>query len=127
MADGQVRASTVVALGMVLVGIGSLGAITYADLTGDVTRADYEAYASNCDSLANETRLAETGLGREPRDLNRTAVQRCRNTTFAEYRQAQVESMRTTPFNPLQWLLYGGFGLAITVAGGVLLCQELRR
>jgi len=112
---------------MVLVGIGILGGITYANLTGEVTRAEYNEYANNCDALANETRLAETGIGREPVELNQTAVQWCQNTSYAEYRQAKVASMRTTPFNWKQWALYGGAGLIITGFGVVVLRQEWRR
>lgn len=118
--------SLAVALGLVLVGLGSLAGLAYVDITGEVTRAEYDAYASNCAALANETALAETGLGREPVELGPEAVQRCRNTTYVEYRRAQRDSMREAPLNAGQWALYGGFGLAIAGLGVVVLRQELR-
>ena len=126
--DGQGRdwGSLAVAMGLLLVGLGALAGLAYADLTGEVTRAEYDAYASNCEALANETALAETGLGREPVELGPEAVRRCRNTTYEEYRRAQLDSMREAPLNAGQWALYGGFGLAVAGAGAVLLRQELR-
>jgi len=120
------KPSVVIAAGLLVLGLGSLGGLAYADLTTTVTQAEYDEFTSDCERLENETELAETGIGRDPVELNQSTVEWCQNLSYEEYRQAQVDSLRAAPLNPWQWALYGGFGLAIAVAGAVLLRQELR-
>lgn len=116
-----------VALAFVLVlgGLSAIGAIAYADTTTTM-RADYEDYSRNCDALAGQTRLVDGGLGMQSETLNETHVQACKNTSFAEYRQARYESLRTTPVNPTQWAMYGGFAGSISAVGGYILFRQFR-
>lgn len=117
--------SLAVAVGIVIVGVGTLAAIGYANAT-PVTEADYEKFTRNCDDLEGEQRLVDGGLGMESERLNRTHVEACTNATYAEYTRARRASMRATPFNAGQWVLYGTMGIVLTLLGVVLVRQELR-
>ncbi|WP_276270708.1 hypothetical protein [Haloarcula litorea] len=127
-ADGDSnRATLAVAAGVALLGLASLAGLVYADATADVSRADFAEYRGDCAALAGETRLVDAGLGWRRVTLNESHVRACRNTTYAEYRRQRTRSLRTAPFSPLQWLLYGGFAGGIAVGGAILVRQELRR
>lgn len=124
--DGGVHRETVVVAGVVvLVGLGVLGGLVYADATTEVSRADYEAYTADCDALAGQTRVVEDGLGMEPVTLDDSHVAACRNATFADYREQRLRSMRSTPLNRAQWAWYGGAGLGLVVGGGLVLRRQL--
>lgn len=120
-----VRAGVVVAVAITLFGVGTLGALVYADLTTAVTRDDFEAYRRGCDELAGQTRLVDGGLGMRETTLNETHVQRCENTTYEEYRQERHQSLRTAPIGLAQWLSYGTVGLLATGGGVTVLRREL--
>lgn len=121
------RAAVAVSLAMILAGVGALAGIAYADLTGEVTRAEYDEYAENCTELDGESRVVDGGLGAETVELGKTAVERCQNTTFAQYRQTKLESMWAAPISLKQWLFYGSFSVGIAALGAVVLRQELSR
>ncbi|PSP94279.1 hypothetical protein BRC91_06405 [Halobacteriales archaeon QS_4_62_28] len=115
-----------VALGVTLVGGALLGGLVYAEVTTTVTRADFDAYQQNCDDLAGQTRLVESGgIGMERVRLNQTHVDACEQMTLVDYRQQRLQSMQSTPLNAAQWAWFGTGGVVITVVGVVLLGQEL--
>ena len=119
-------ANLAVALGVTLVGVALLGGLVYADVTTAITRTDFDAYQQNCDDLAGQTRLVESGgIGMERVTLNRTHVEACKQMTFADYRHQRLQSMQSTPLNATQWAWFGTGVVVITVVGVVLLRQEL--
>ncbi|QIO21843.1 hypothetical protein [Haloarcula sp. JP-L23] len=120
-----VRAGVVVAAAITLLGVGTLGALAYADLTTTVTRAAYEDYHAGCADLAGQTRLVDGGLGIREITLNETHVRWCENTTYEEYRQQRRQSLRTAPIGVVQWVWFGGMGLLLTGGGALLLRREL--
>lgn len=122
---GTVRAGVVVAVAITLFGVGTLGALVYADLTTAVTREEFEAYHQDCSDLVGQTRLVDGGLGMREVTLNETHVQRCENTTYEEYRRERHHSLRTPPIGLAQWLSYGTVGLLTTGGGVAVLRREL--
>lgn len=115
---------TKIAVVVVVFGLAVLGALAYADATGGATRAEYEQFTQTCDELANQSRVVDGGLGVDRVALNRTHVEQCETTTYAEYRRGRYRSMGTTPLNPAQWLWFGGPGLACVLLGGALLRRQ---
>lgn len=122
---GTQWALVLVSTAVMLTGVGIVGGLAYVELTTSVD-AEYERFSSNCEDLDGQTRLIETGLGRETEELNESHVRACRNTTLAEFRDSRTASMRAPPLNLRQWGLYGGAGLLFLVGGAALLRQQLR-
>jgi hypothetical protein len=121
------RGSLAVALALTLLGLGSVVAVVFVGATTTVTRADFAAYQAGCDDLSNQSRLTDAGLGLERVPLDEADVQRCKNTTYAEYVAARRRATYRAPFSPTQWVLYLGFGGLLTGLGTVVLRQELAR
>jgi len=107
-----------------LIGAALLGGVAYDAAAASVTRGDYETYLRQCDDLANESRLVDTGLGMETVPLNESDARACANTTFDEYRDARLRSMRSTPLNAVQRGWIGGTGVLSAAVGGLLLRRQ---
>ena len=115
-------ASIIIPVIVIMFGIGTLVGVVYANAT-TATRHDYESIQRNCGELADTTRLVDGVVGLTRQQLNQTHVAICENTSHAEYHHQRVDSMRTTPFNPIQWILYIGAG-GSAVIGGVALGRQ---
>jgi len=109
----------------VLIGAALVGGLVYAAGATSVTRADHEAYVERCADRSGESRLVDTGLGMETVPLNESDVRGCENVTLAEYRNARLRSMRSTPLNAVQRGWLGGTGLLFAAVGGLLLRRQV--
>jgi hypothetical protein len=110
---------------VLFVGMAIIGGLVYVDLTTTVTRTEYETYIHQCSALSGESRVVDAGLGMKPVGLNETHVRACENTTFAEYKQGRLRSMRSAPLNAAQWGWIGGMGVVFATIGGILLRRQV--
>ncbi|ERG94670.1 hypothetical protein [Haloquadratum walsbyi] len=117
--------SIIICLFIILFGVSVLIGITYANMT-TTTETNYEEFQNDCGELANSSRLVDGGVGLMRQSLNQTAVATCQSTTYTEYHQRRVQSMRTTPFNFGQWAAYGSVGGG-AIIGGLILGMRSRR